>query len=321
MNLKKIIKYFEKKYQINFKSAFSLIEISVVILIVAVSLIGVMQGQEMYYKMRLNTARVLTERSQVRNVENLVWWLETTLQESLYLTSTSTSAPALLNDNQTIGRWNDLNFDKNFQNNVFQNTDANRPIYKINAMNGLPALQFDGVNDFMQNANLFYYNNFTVFVVALPLKSCTSAGVPHFGTSGQNYVIYPSQGDVVNAGNSSAGFGISLCKNQIAIIEHSSSYMPARNFLTQEIKNPVLIDVVYNNKVPTLYVNSRVIGSQSASAYNVFPSFRIGGGSSVGENYGFFSGLIGEVIYYSSTLKDEDRKAVEGYLMDKWQIK
>ncbi|MFM7702015.1 MAG: type II secretion system protein, partial [Alphaproteobacteria bacterium] len=70
----KLQKFFQNSN--NFRKAFSFIEIAVVILIVAVTLIGVMQGRELYLKMRLNSARTLTERSQVQNIENLALWLE-----------------------------------------------------------------------------------------------------------------------------------------------------------------------------------------------------------------------------------------------------
>jgi len=290
----------------------------VVILIVAVTLIGVMQGRELYLKMRLNSARTLTERSQVQNIENLALWLETTLEESLYLTSSDNASPKVLNDDQTIGRWNDLNFDKNLKVNLLQDTDANRPKYKINGINGLPALLFDGVNDFMQNQKQYFTNNFVLYIVGTPGRSCVNPASGHFGTSGQNYLVYPQ------FENPSAGFGVSVCKNQIATVEHSAYYMPYKNLHSATINNPVLINVVYNNGTPSLYVNSKFISTASASGYQIVPGYSIGRDFlTTGEpwSYGYFSGYVGEVIYYSSVLKDDDRKLIEAYLTEKWQIK
>lgn len=306
------------KHPKNLRNAFSFIEIAVVILIVAVTLIGVMQGKEVYFKMRLNSARALTERSQVQNTENLALWLETTLEESLYLTSSSTSSPRVLNDNQSIGRWNDLNYDKNLQNHLLQDTNANRPTYKMNGINGLPALLFDGVNDFMQNQKKYFVDNFVLFIVGTPGRACVNPASGHFGTSGQNYLIYPQ------FENPSAGFGVSVCKNQIATVENSASYMPYRNLHTASINNPVLITVVYNNRTPSLYVNSKFISTATASAYQIIPGFSVGRDFlTTGESlsYGYFSGFVGEIIYYSSVLKDDDRKVIEAYLTEKWQIK
>ncbi|MFM8186627.1 MAG: type II secretion system protein [Alphaproteobacteria bacterium] len=313
----KLQKFFQNSN--NFRKAFSFIEIAVVILIVAVTLIGVMQGRELYLKMRLNSARTLTERSQVQNIENLALWLETTLEESLYLTSSDNASPKVLNDDQTIGRWNDLNFDKNLKVNLLQDTDANRPKYKMNGINGLPALIFDGVNDFMQNQKQYFTNNFVLFMVGTPGRACTNLTSGNVGVSGQNYLIYPQYEP-----NPSAGFGVSLCKNQIVTAENSVNYMPFRNTYTASINSPVLINVVYNNGAPSLYVNSKFISTASASGYQIVPGYSIGRDFlTVAEpnSYGYFSGYVGEVIYYSSVLKEDDRKLIEAYLTEKWQIK
>jgi len=304
----------------NYKSlkAFSFIEVAVIFLIVAVTLIGVMQGREMYYKMRLNTARVITESSQVQSIDTLALWLETTLEESLYLSSTDTSAPNILNNDQKIGRWNDLNFDKNLQVNLFQDVDDNRPKYQTNGINGLPALLFDGVNDFMQNTKKYFVDNFVLYIVGKPLRNCVNPSSGHFGTSGQNYLIYPQFESV------SAGAGVSVCLNQIATVEHSSSYMPSRNLHTAKINNPVLIRVVYSNRTPSLYVNSKFINTASLGTKEIVPGFSVGRdfmNRSEANNYGYFSGLVGEIIYFSSVIKDDDIRLVEDYLMEKWQIK
>ena len=60
------------------KLAFSLIELSVVILIIGILVLGVTQGSRMMYEAKLKSAISLTQSSPVISMENLVLWLEPT---------------------------------------------------------------------------------------------------------------------------------------------------------------------------------------------------------------------------------------------------
>jgi prepilin-type N-terminal cleavage/methylation domain-containing protein len=53
------------------KKAFSLIEISVVILIIGILIAGISQGIDLYQDSRLAIARSLTQNSRVGRIENL----------------------------------------------------------------------------------------------------------------------------------------------------------------------------------------------------------------------------------------------------------
>ena len=60
------------------KKAFSLVELSMVILIVGILIAGVSQGIDLYQDSRLATARSLTKNSRVGRIPDLVSWYETT---------------------------------------------------------------------------------------------------------------------------------------------------------------------------------------------------------------------------------------------------
>jgi len=62
-----------KKY----KKAFSLVEISVVILIIGILISGVSQGIDLYEDFRKNSAKSLTLNSRVGRIPDLLWWIET----------------------------------------------------------------------------------------------------------------------------------------------------------------------------------------------------------------------------------------------------
>ena len=309
----------------NFKKAFSLIEISIVILIVGILIAGISQGVDMVYDMRLSSARSLTDKAPMYGIDNLELWLETTSKESL-----ATGTASFVNvenpaDKQAIGRWNDLNpttLNSSYKNPALQPTLASQPLYIKDGINGLPALFFDGVNDHIASTNNFsIINNFTVFIVGFPQASCTINTAGNVGTSGQKYIFYPQYGDGVFPNNNSAGSGVSLCENFIAPVEHTSNYMPYVIQNSRVIKKPIQFTLKYSNRKPTLYLNSTDSYSGNASTKNVFPGLTFAGNIIAGDNYGYFKGFIGEIIVYSTDLSDTDRKLIENYLIEKWRIK
>lgn len=62
---------------------FSLVELSIVILIIGVLIAGVSQGIDLLQDSRLAAARMLTQSSRVNSIKNLVTWLETTSEKVL----------------------------------------------------------------------------------------------------------------------------------------------------------------------------------------------------------------------------------------------
>ena len=319
----------------NLKKAFSLIEISIVILVVGVLIAGISRGLRMaYFEMRLVTARSLTDKAPVPNVEGLELWLETTLENSLAIGTTSFTNIKTPEDAQPIGRWNDLNpmaLNFSYKNHALQATSEYQPLYIKDGINGLPALLFDGLDDYIASTTQFITNNFTVFIVGFPTikTSCALSASSTPGTSGQRYIVYPQHGDIIFAGNNSAGAGISLCTNFVSGFEHGSNYMPStvnNTINSMTINKPIQITLKYKERVPSLYLNSTNTYVGSTSLRNVFPGLTFGGGrpttpTNYGEHYGYFKGYIGEIIVYSKDLSDADRKLIETYLIEKWRIK
>ena len=124
----------------NFKKAFSLIEISMVILIVGILIAGISKGIDMVYDMRLATARALTDKAPMFGMENLEMWLETTSENSLATGTTSFTNVANPPDKKEIGRWNDINptlINPNNKNHAVQGTLGYQPLYIQDGINGL----------------------------------------------------------------------------------------------------------------------------------------------------------------------------------------
>jgi len=85
----------------NKSRAFSLIELSIVILIIGIIIAGVTQGSRLVREFKLKTAQTLTRSSPVSSIKGLSAWFETSLENS-FLESE-------MDENVAITQWNDIN--------------------------------------------------------------------------------------------------------------------------------------------------------------------------------------------------------------------
>ena len=108
-----------KKYQ----KAFSLVELSMVILIIGILIAGVSQGIDLYEDFRINTAKTLTLNSRAGRVPDLVSWIETSMIDSFDDVEEK--------DGLTISNWYDINpiITPNSKKNFTQATAGSRPYY------------------------------------------------------------------------------------------------------------------------------------------------------------------------------------------------
>ena len=122
--------------------AFSLIELSIVILIVGILVAGVTQSSRLISRMKLFSAQSATISSDVASIPNLTMWLETSLDNSI----TNSAGSLQLDDNNSISSWNDINPQSSNKINVTQTNASIQPTYKANGINGFPSINFNGSN-------------------------------------------------------------------------------------------------------------------------------------------------------------------------------
>lgn len=305
------------------KSAFSLIEISLVILIVGIIVAGVTQSSSLLRKMKLSTARSLTRSSPVNGINNLLVWLETTSEDSF---------ASSINDQDSITIWNDINPQQTNKSNAYASGLA-KPTYFANGINGLPSIKCDGVDDsisiasgspYFPSGNPSATNNFTIFIVTSTTDTHqidTQSNNGTAGTLGQVYLLYPTHGSFTYGSTEFAGVGISLGTNGISVYEHSGNYLPALSVYngSNGLSSAVLITIDYENKKPSIFINGTLaqIGLTSQKS-SIFP------GSTFCSAYGtigFSSAHIGEFIVYGKHLLNEEKQSVEKYLGQKWGIR
>lgn len=304
------------------KKGFSLIELSIVILVIGVLIGGIYQGTTLYRRMKLEAAKWITKGSPVASVYGLSLWLDATSDEAF------DSTP---NNNDPIAKWKDSNPQKSGKNTANQTIDTLKPFYVNSEINGLPAIKCDGTDDLLLvTLGSEYFptsapsisNNFTIFIVAKPTTTHqvdAQSNSSTDGTSGQKYLMGAIQGGSQYGSGSIAGIGISLGINGISVYEHSNNYMPPLAVYngSSGLSQAAIITIDYTNKTPTIFLNGASVQTGLTSTKEkVFPSPQICAGL-----YGAFSGSIGEIIVYDNRIAPNKRQQIEKYLGKKWGIK
>ena len=138
-------------------SAFSLIELSIVILVIGILIAGIVGGNYLYKKAMFATAQSLTKSSPLLAEKGMVLWLETTLPESFANTDPDNGGE--------ISQWVDTNPHSGIK--VSLSVGASKPIYESNIAKGSPCVKFSGADDnyFSFDGSFLSGTDYTILVV------------------------------------------------------------------------------------------------------------------------------------------------------------
>lgn len=287
-------------------SAFSLIELSIVVLIIGILIAGVLQGSKLLSKFRILTAQTITKSSPVSSIKDLTLWLETTGNESFINASGNYNAQ----DGEAISSWNDSNPQILYKKVLLQNNSSSRPVYKSEGINNLPSLAFDGTDDFLRNTSQTVIglndNHYTIFTVFRSERISSSADVLFYqGVTTECAKDYA--GVYLNHDGIIYGWGCGTGGDTA-----SAAYIPYNSYGVV-----YRVDAQPNSTTSNIeiYVNGAKTSAQK-QGLNVGNSAGIGVGSGVDQFY--FKGLISEVIVYNRALTEEEISAVRSYLTKKY---
>lgn len=281
------------------KKAFSLIELSIVILIIGILVAGVTQGSRLLKQFRLRTAQTLTQSSPVTSIKDLSLWYETSMEASFLAAETEDTLP--------LSTWYDINPQSSFKNHAVQASASLKPTYRENVFNGgsLPSVRLDGADDLMTFDGTFLVDsNYTIFVV----EQRRDNGSDSYFISGTAAVA-----------NSNLILG----------------YRDTDTITQAHFANDLDYDLAaYSNPTPRIHTfifskttgkNYWMNGGTSAEATNAAQTTALisNAGASLGRysTVGWYNGDIGEVIIFTRALKTEERQSVEDYLSKKYAIK
>jgi hypothetical protein len=192
-----------------------------------------------------------------------------------------------------------------------QGTSANQPTFDSTAINGLPALGFNGTGQYLALPTGF--SNFTagasIFVMAKPTV--------FYNAYARFIDLCSSPGQTDN---------LAFFQPAVSSLAFSVYGNPATNLSTVTASNALalnlyqLFEVTHDGTATaTLYVNGLPLAENTAmlAIPNVNRSFNaIGEAGSLGPFY--FEGEIAEILLYNRHLTDSERENVEAYLINRY---
>lgn len=318
------------------RKAYSMIEMSLLILIMGILFGGAYQGFNIYYETHLASARTLTQNSIVSRVKNLGFWYEATHEDSLEKIENYEGKNISMwldrNGQQLIkiNAYGAQNIDKakfNYDpNNIFDNTG---PIYYANSIGGLPSLNFKNTNlssKFLVVDPIFKYykEDITIFVVV------------RFKNFNNNAVIFDrvclkNSGEVTYDEN----LAVDSCKPFISarvnvlgypnllIQSGEESSLKSTSNTSFSMKNGVpyilTFERIFNQSI-SLYQNGNLVSSTPENLGEInFPPIKIGRGATYRNVDSDFD--LSEFIMIYGKLKKEHKMEIESYLSKKYSIK
>lgn len=291
----------------NFRTAFSLIEISLVVLIVGILISGVSLGVDLYNDFKLTTARQLTINSRVGRIEDLVAWYETTNQNVFSKGEGTFEDLAKIEEGQAINRWKDFNSKSFIKFDATQTTTASQPTIIFDKTTSLPIVRF-GTGKFLNlpNGTVPYGNQaYTVIFVSKIDADCNcpvlTSGDFNFSAKTSNYFEYFSPNRFSN-------------KYPSPGIQTPSNIVSPNKFQ--------IFSSIYNQDTVTVYINKNYWSGGSATVNpidNKETNNFIGKGGRPGATS--LIGSIAEIIIFNRNLLNSEREDIENYLSKKWSIK
>lgn len=276
------------------KFAFSLIELSIVLLVIGILMVGVSQGYNLVRSAQISNARGITAKSPISQMQGLLAWYETCSKESLNQSE--------LQDGNSITTWKDIGPSSILNgNNQLTPTSIT---YAQSSINKIPAIKFSGSSKFsLANFSQGSSSQATVFLV---IKL--------------NYVPDTTNYKTIFDGNS-ADFSFSLRSNGIQINTGSSvvSSAVANSFLNS---GEYAIAVYFNGSTSKVYVNdndSMFGGSVINNSLGVNQLTGLTLGDNRAGTSGF-NGFISEVAIFNRVIKATERKEIFNYFSKKYKI-
>ncbi len=294
------------------KQAFSLLELSIVVVIIGVLITGVIGGSAMIKSTRITSVRSFTAKSVVPSIGGLVAWYETSLKNSLKESEAY--------GNAQISTWYDISpgaiaaRTTTTAVNSLTKTASSTVIYVDDGINNTPSIQFTGTgtNTVADTTGKLALANFyqgtssqnTIFLVVRPFSLPGIAKI--FIDSGNTSIVAVTG----IAASNSVHFNLGTVSNT-ATVTNPASFSVGQDYI---------IASYFNGTSSKAYVNNATTMTGNAA---VSPGSNILTGLTLGSDrngYYSFNGLISEIIIYNRPLPLQERRDVFKYLSYKYNI-
>ncbi|MBM3579535.1 MAG: prepilin-type N-terminal cleavage/methylation domain-containing protein [Alphaproteobacteria bacterium] len=286
------------------RKAFSLVELSIVILIIGILVAGVTQVTSMWRKTKLNAARSMTTSSYVNSISGVSLWLETTRQESF---------PEDYSNNSTVTKWKDTN--PQSSNRIDVTPSANPVLYKTGVINGLPALLFNSSSMTASNVafgQIVSADQGSIFLVWQNLGGTSVTGSPiimDIGSRVEGTVTRLNIHTPWNNGVTYFDFGSTCCSDSLSrtTVTAPSGHSSA----------PVIWSFIKTQSSAKIFFNGALQTTNNSATGRLDPNTAV----TMYIMSGTLNAYMAEMIIFNKAVSDKERKLVEKYLSQKWGIK
>jgi prepilin-type N-terminal cleavage/methylation domain-containing protein len=296
--------------------AFSLIELSIVILVIGILVVGVTKGSRLMSEAKLKSAQALTSSSPVNAMTGVVLWLDATDASTIATGAIATSTYGDPNDGSFVAKWKDHNpqLVNSSKQELAALADLNRPVYTKNGINGLPTVSFDSASsDYLKSSNSAIASGKTSYtMVAVWQTNSLSTGM-----------IFAQGGCSIGANEGSAAGMYSKNDGIIASWGCGANSDLGSGSNKYSAKNPNIAIAQVNKSLTnhmSLYLNSTTPASGAPATVANLISAPIFVGTESGTS-NFFNGYISELIVFDRSLTVSEIADVMGYLSKKYSIK
>ncbi len=308
----------------NYKLGFSLIEISVVVLIIGVLIAAITTGTDLVKRSKLASARNLSSNSSIYGMKDLVLWFEPSLPTSFYAEGEGEPIEVWSNNSKfySIG-------------SAVQSSDENPklPIYIKDAINHIPAVRFycESASDCGQHLNipdvagLLEETDLTIFILENRNSNNTDVKRSILTSGGNNGLeIYYNNSDQFTVDNKS-GEPKTSNVSPVAPTLHYLSLFYSSNNEDFKVDDNIIIRKGYN-----YYKNKRLPENgampsvttviQDNDENSRFSTGSMGETIKIGNDTQTYSGNISEILIFSTRLRQEELVDIFDYFEAKYNI-
>ena len=286
-------------------SAFTILELSAVLVVIGILILGIMKGVGLVEASRIGNARTLTTKSPIAEIDGLVAWWETSLKESILENQAV--------DSGQISEWRDISPNSIIGGkNKLTKTASSAVIFKTDGINKIPSIQFSGASTAKISLSSFYQGSLaqsTVILVLRPTAAVSTSVIFDGGASTTNSIALNSDSVQLNAGSSVT----------TATTNNPAAFVTGKDYILATYFNATTSQVFVNNADSRIGLDTSD-GSPDgilSAGTNTLSGVTLGSNIAASSR---FTGMISEIIIYNRPLKLQERKDIFKYLSRKYSI-
>ena len=279
----------------NKKLAFTVIELSVVILIIAFVIAMALGSRSIITAARLSTLRSISAKSPVYDIADNVLWYDISAKRAF------TTYP---NNNNLVSSISDVSPNLPVNINMVQLNSDSQPKFVFDTIDGLPYLYFDGVNDFLTSSRLVYG-----YELAQPNQMTIIIVNRHFSGSNRQF---------------DWGFGTNNRILSHATHSDNRYYYEVGAQASGRIISSVLASAINSWKIVTMVKKTNGTGFIKANGVPVLNQTSMTSNLNVNDSRTFYMGEgrfdLREFMIFKRELSSAEIADIENYLSLKWKI-